>query len=150
MTPSGMQASDDRAFWAETRQWLVRLIALLIGVLGLFGASKTEDPVGYVCGLGAAIAAVAFLFVDIDRYFDGARPWRVGDFLVDSYGGLIVVGAVLLALGIAGLFLAATHPGVGYYAGLGLAIACVLAIFLNIGSYFDAQEHGGTGSSPIL
>jgi len=31
MAPSGMQAADDRALWAETRQWLVRLAALVRG-----------------------------------------------------------------------------------------------------------------------
>ncbi|HWK43183.1 MAG TPA: hypothetical protein VNT30_00575 [Stellaceae bacterium] len=147
MAPSGMQAADDRALWAETRQWLVRLAALVIGVAGLFGAAGTEDPIGYICGLGAAIAAVVFLFIDIDRYFDGAPPWRLGDFLVDSVEALIVVVVLLLVLAVAGLFLAARFPGVGYYAGLGLAVASIVAIFLNIGAYFDAAEHGGTGST---
>jgi hypothetical protein len=147
MAVSDLQGDGDRVFWVDLRRWTIRLAALLVGLAGLFGASETEDTVGYFCGLGVALAAAAFLFLDIKRYFDGAPDWRLGDFLVDDFEALPIAVALLVVLAIGGLFLAAEEPGVGYYAGLGLTLGCVIAIFLDIRACFDAAERDRNGSA---
>ena len=56
--------------------WITNGIVGVIGILGLFVASRATDSTFYSLGLIVFVLAVAFIFYSIRRAFDeaGARP----------------------------------------------------------------------------
>jgi hypothetical protein len=57
-------------------RWVTNGIVGVIGILGLFVASRATDDIFYAMGLIVFVIAVAFIFYSIRRAFDeaGARP----------------------------------------------------------------------------
>jgi len=57
-------------------KWITNGIVGVIGLLGLFVASRATDDTFYAVGLIVFVLAVAFIFYSIRRAFDeaGARP----------------------------------------------------------------------------
>jgi hypothetical protein len=57
-------------------RWITNGIIGVIGILGLFVASRATDNTFYYLGLIVFVIAVAFIFYSIRRAFDeaGARP----------------------------------------------------------------------------
>jgi hypothetical protein len=57
-------------------RWVANSIVGVIGLLGLFVASRATDNTFYAMGLIVFVLAVAFIFYSIRRAFDeaGARP----------------------------------------------------------------------------
>jgi hypothetical protein len=57
-------------------RWITNGIVGVIGILGLFVASRATDDIFYAMGLIVFVIAVAFIFYSIRRAFDeaGARP----------------------------------------------------------------------------
>jgi hypothetical protein len=57
-------------------RWVANVIVGVIGLLGLFVASRATDNTFYAMGLIVFVLAVAFIFYSIRRAFDeaGARP----------------------------------------------------------------------------
>ena len=86
--------------------------------------------------LGAAAIAIAFL--RLKRRFDGA-PTRWERFLlVDDTRNLWLVIAVVVALGLAGLFVAAAEQeGSLHVAGVALFATSGLIVFLSLKNVFD-------------
>lgn len=142
-----VESTVNQAFWHGVRLAVGRAIVVVIGLAGLFGAADATDGAGYGCGIGAFIAACLVLFLEIKRHFDGVPPLAPDDLLIDDFGTL-ALGLPLLGLfGIACLFLAAgAEGGVGYYAGLGGAIAAFLVGLASIKACFDrAETHSAVG-----
>jgi hypothetical protein len=57
-------------------RWVANVIVGVIGLLGLYVASRATDNTFYAMGLIVFVLAVAFIFYSIRRAFDeaGARP----------------------------------------------------------------------------
>jgi hypothetical protein len=57
-------------------RWVANVIVGVIGLLGLYVASRATDDTFYAMGLIVFVLAVAFIFYSIRRAFDeaGARP----------------------------------------------------------------------------
>ncbi len=57
-------------------RWVINVIVGVIGLLGLYVASRATDNTFYAMGLIVFVLAVAFIFYSIRRAFDeaGARP----------------------------------------------------------------------------
>ena len=57
-------------------KWVINVIVGVIGLLGLYVASRATDNTFYAMGLIVFVLAVAFIFYSIRRAFDeaGARP----------------------------------------------------------------------------
>lgn len=58
---------------ADLRNWLAVLVAVLIGVGGLFYAAKGEVPGAYTLGLGVFAVAVVVVIITIRRALDEAE-----------------------------------------------------------------------------
>jgi hypothetical protein len=136
-----MDPAANQEFWRGVRLAVRRAIVVVVGLMGLVGASGAADPAGYHCGLGAFVAACLILFLETKRHFDGLPPLAPGDLLIDDFGTLWVGLPLLGLFGIACLFVAAGQQGgTGYYAGLGGAIAAFLMALGSIKACFDRAE----------
>jgi hypothetical protein len=121
--------------------WLQLVVLAFLALLGAFFASANRDPGDYACGLILAVAAVLLLFFCIKAYFDG-NPVFLGNFLlVDDTANLVLAIVIFAALGLAGVFAAASAGGGGLYVG-GIALFAVsaLAILLSMKRVFDALD----------
>jgi hypothetical protein len=135
------QGAVNRDFWHGVRWVIGRVIIVIVGLAGLFGASDAVDAAGYACGMGAFIAACLVLFLEIKRHFDGLPPLAPDDLLIDDFGTLGFGLPMLGLFGIACLFLAsASGRGAGYYAGLAGAVAAFLVGLGSIKACFDRAE----------
>jgi hypothetical protein len=124
------------AFWAQLA------VLAVLAILGAFFASAAFEPGDYACGLILTVAAILLLFLCTKAYFDG-NPLFFGDFLlVDDVANLVLAIVVFVALGLAGIVLAASVGAGGLYAG-GVALFAVsaLAILLSMKRVFDNLEH---------
>ena len=67
--------------------WIANGIVGVIGLLGLYVASRATDDTFYAMGLIVFVLAVAFIFYSIRRAFDeaGARPRGPGDTAAHSH-----------------------------------------------------------------
>lgn len=125
--------------WALT--WLGIGLWGLIAVLALFGAAEASSHGAYVCALLAAAGALAMVLVNLKRYLDGKMPRILPDVLVSRVESLMVLIPVMAALGVVGLFLAASARSGGVeYAGYGLFLAACITVFLSIKNCFDTAE----------
>ena len=68
-------------------RWVINVIVGVIGLLGLFVASRATDNTFYAIGLIVFVIAVAFIFYSIRRAFDeaGARPRGPADTAAHSH-----------------------------------------------------------------
>ena len=132
-------AAGERVGWGELWRWFAPwlggagLVALCL--LGLFVASRAADDATYAGGFAAAAIAVVALAWRIRGGFQGRRG---GALLVEDSDALVVLVAVLVVLGLLGLFLAARgeEPMV-IYGGYGLFIGALIMISWNVKHYFD-------------
>jgi hypothetical protein len=119
-------------FWAE----LVVLGALAIA--GGYFASHGGGPGDYATGLVLGMAAIALAFLRLKRRFDGAPTKWERFLLVDDTRNLWLVIAVFVALGLAGLFVAAAEQeGSLHVAGVALFATSGLIVFLSLKNVFD-------------
>lgn len=149
MAQLGMDPAQDREFWHGVLSGLRWAFFVVVGLVGLLAASEAEDPGDYACGLGVFIAMTALIFWEAKRHFDGAPPPTIHDLVIEDMRTLMIGLPLLLALGLAGLFLAADAGGSGgYYGGLGLAVGAVLVAFLSLKASFDSAEDSQGSSVP--
>ncbi len=133
----------DREFWMGVRLFVGRSVLGGIGLLGLFTASHAESGATYTAGLALFGFAVAILFFEIDRFFDGRPSLFMGTkgLVASTNDDLLVLlpGRVVMIL--AGLFLAArAEENAGYAMGLGVAGVSLVMVFLDLKGVFDRLD----------
>jgi len=124
--------------------WLVGALLAFSALFGFFTASGAEDNGTYAAGFVTAGLSLVALGWCVKRYFDR----RAEDFaqsidvviLVEQTDSLLVLIALLVALGIGGLFLCAYAEGAASNAGFALFVVSLIFIFWNLKHYFDMRE----------
>jgi hypothetical protein len=139
-------AGEERVGWGELWRWfapwLGGALLMLIGLLGLFVASRAEDNGTYISGFAAAvIAALAFIWRLRAAFAGDSRGGLLPPLLVEHGEALAILVTVLVVLGFFGLFLAARGPEpMVTYGGYGLFLGALVMIFWNVKHYFDRLE----------
>jgi small-conductance mechanosensitive channel len=114
-----------------------------LAILGGYAASRGE-PGDYATGLILAIAAIALAFFRLKRRFDDAPTDWLHFLLVDDMRNLGLVIAVFVALGLAGLFIAAASvSGSLHVAGVALFATSAVVVFLSLKNVFDTLDRRG-------
>jgi hypothetical protein len=131
-----------RELWHWFAPWLGGALLVAVGLLGLFVASRAEDDATYAGGFAAAAVAALTLIWRIRVGFDGdGRGAFLPSLLVDEGNALVLLLAVLVVLGLFGLFLAAQgREPMAIYGGYGLFAGALIMIFWNVKHYFDRLE----------
>jgi hypothetical protein len=129
-----------REYWAWFGSWAELVVLGTLAILGGYAASRGE-PGDYATGLILAIAAIALAFFRLKRRFDGAPTDWPHFLLVDDMRNLALVIAVFVALGLAGLFIAAaSEAGSLHVAGIALFAASGIVVFLSLKNVFDTLD----------
>ncbi|HTT79196.1 MAG TPA: hypothetical protein VMF86_05910 [Stellaceae bacterium] len=135
---AGDIGTDEPEIGAWIAFWVQVAVLALLAILGAFFASAAFDPGNYACGLILTIAAILLLLLCIKGYFDGNPLYFGGFLLVDDMPNLVLAIVVFVALGLGGVFTAASVGGGGLYvAGVALFAVSALAILLSMRCVFD-------------
>jgi len=131
--------------------WLTGVLLAGATLLGFFTASGAEGPDTYAAGLvTAGLALVALGWLVKGAFDDRTVRWPL-KILVERPESLVLLVALLTAIGIGGLFLAADAHGAAKTAGYALFVVCLLVIAWNLKHYYDRtdsrQRNGGGAPS---
>jgi hypothetical protein len=125
-------------FWAELG------VFGLLAIAGGYFASHGGGSGDYATGLVLGVAAIALAFLRLKRRFDGGPTSWERFLLVDDTRNLALVIAVFVALGLAGLFVAAAErDGSLHVAGVALFATSGLIVFLSLKNVFDNLDRRG-------
>ncbi|MBU6507458.1 MAG: hypothetical protein KGQ82_08160 [Alphaproteobacteria bacterium] len=129
-----------RGIWIWIAPWLAGALLGGAALLGVFTASGAHDGDTYAVGLFTAGLALVALVWLVKRSVDGpARGWSF-DLLVEQPESLLVLIALLAAIGIGGLFLAADTRGAAELAGYALFVVCLVLVAWNLKHYYDRTD----------
>jgi small-conductance mechanosensitive channel len=132
-----------REYWAWFGFWAELVVLGALAIFGGYAASRGE-PGDYATGLILGIAAIALAFFRLKRRFDGAPTDWPRFLLVDDMPNLALVIAVFVALGLAGLFIAAAAlSGSLHVAGIALFATSGVIVFLSLKNVFDTLDRRG-------
>ncbi|MDE2166912.1 MAG: hypothetical protein KGJ66_11325 [Alphaproteobacteria bacterium] len=130
--------------------WLVGILLASATLFGFLTASSAGEPDTYAAGIVTGFLALVALGWLVKHSLDhGAEGWPL-TVLVDRPESLLLLIAVLTAIGIGGLFLAADTRGAPEAIGYALFIVCLLVIAWNLKHYYDrtgSARHNGRGRS---
>ena len=134
----------DREYWAWFGFWAELVMFGLLAIAGGYFASHGGGSGDYATGLVLGVAAIALAFLRLKRRFDGAPTRWDRVLLVDDTRNLVLVIAVFVALGLAGLFVAAAEAdGSLHVAGVALFATSGLIVFLSLKNVFDNLDRRG-------
>src|SRR5690348_9363041 len=126
-----------RDIWNWIAPWLLGVLLGCASLLGFLTASGAHGPETYAAGLftaGLALVALVWLVkLACDR---PPRGWPL-DILVERPESLVLLIALLSAIGVGGLFLAAYTHGSVQPAGYALFVVCLIFIGWNLKHYYD-------------
>lgn len=117
--------------------WFAGILLASATLLGFLTASGTRAPNTYAAGLVTAFLALVALAWLVKQTIDRGAEGLPFDVLVDRPESLLLLIAVLTAIGIGGLFLAANTRGTPETIGYALFVVCVLFIAWNLKHYYD-------------
>lgn len=124
--------------------WLVGALLAFSALLGFFTASGAQDDGTYAAGLVTAALSLVALGWCVKRYFDRRAENFAQNLdvviLIEQTDSLLVLIALLVALGIGGLFLCVHAEGAASNAGFALFVVSLIFIFWNLKHYFDVRE----------
>lgn len=136
--------ADLRLFWSWLRFWVQLAVLAVLVIGGAFFASKGRQPGDYQSGLMLAAAAFILAVLLVKRRLDGAPDDLASLVLVDDMRGLAFIIPLFTIAALAGLVIADAFPtDPRYFFGLGLFLASILAILLQIKHVFDRIDRGG-------
>ncbi|MGH7013900.1 MAG: hypothetical protein ACREEL_07050 [Stellaceae bacterium] len=139
-----------RDIWIWIAPWLAGVLLACATLLGFFTASGAPGPDTYAAGLATAGLAFLALVWLVKRCVDHPAEGWTFDILVDRLESLLLLVALLIAIGIGGLFLAADARGAAQSAGYALFVVCLIFIAWNLKHYYDRTDShrpGGGASS---
>ena len=132
---------DPRLFWSWLRFWVQLAVLAVLAIGGAFFASTGGQPGDYQSGLMLAAAAFVLAVLLVRRHLDGAPDDLASLVLVDDMSGLAFVIPLFAIAALAGLVIADTFQAdPRYFFGLGLFLASLLIILLQIKHVFDRGE----------
>ncbi|MDE2229626.1 MAG: hypothetical protein KGL11_11375 [Alphaproteobacteria bacterium] len=129
-----------RAIWNWVAPWFTGVLLAGATLLGFFTASGAEGPDTYAIGLvtaGLALVALGWLVKSTFDERTGRWPLKI---LAERPESLVLLVALLTAIGIGGLFLAADAHGAAKTAGYALFVVCLLVIAANLKHYYDERD----------
>lgn len=126
--------------WTWIMPWLTGALLAGAALLGVLTASHARGRDTYVVGLAVAGLALVALVGLVKRFVDGSAEDRPLDILVDRPESLLLLIALLIAIGIGGLFLAADAHGAAASAGYALFVVCLVLIAWNLKHYYDRTD----------
>ena len=133
-----------REYWAWFGFWAELVMFGLLAIAGGYFASHGGGSGDYATGLVLGVVAIALAFLRLKRHFDGAPTRWDRVLLVDDTRNLVLVIAVFVALGLAGLFVAAAEAdGSLHVAGVALFATSGLIVFLSLKNVFDNLDRHG-------
>ena len=133
-----------REYWTWFGFWAELVMFGLLAIAGGYFASHGGGSGDYATGLVLGVAAIALAFLRLKRRFDGAPTRWDRVLLVDDTRNLVLVIAVFVALGLAGLFVAAAEAdGSLHVAGVALFATSGLIVFLSLKNVFDNLDRRG-------
>ena len=133
-----------REYWTWFGFWAELVVLGLLAIAGGYFASHGGGSGDYATGLVLGVAAIALAFLRLKRRFDGAPTRWDRVLLVDDTRNLVLVIAVYVALGLAGLFVAAAEAdGSLHVAGVALFATSGLIVFLSLKNVFDNLDRRG-------
>ena len=133
-----------REYWTWFGFWAELVVLGLLAIAGGYFASHGGGSGDYATGLVLGVAAIALAFLRLKRRFDGAPTRWDRVLLVDDMRNLVLVIAVFVALGLAGLFVAAAEAdGSLHVAGVALFATSGLIVFLSLKNVFDNLDRHG-------
>jgi hypothetical protein len=133
-----------REYWTWFGFWAELVVLGLLAIAGGYFASHGGGSGDYATGLVLGVAAIALAFLRLKRRFDGAPTRWDRVLLVDDTRNLVLVIAVFVALGLAGLFVAAAEAdGSLHVAGVALFATSGLIVFLSLKNVFDNLDRRG-------
>jgi hypothetical protein len=131
-------------YWGWFGFWAELVVLGLLAIAGGYFASHGGGSGDYATGLVLGVAAIALAFLRLKRHFDGAPTRWDRVLLVDDTRNLVLVIAVFVALGLAGLFVAAVEAdGSLHVAGVALFATSGLIVFLSLKNVFDNLDRRG-------
>jgi len=135
---------SDQGYWAWFGFWAELVMFGLLAIAGGYFASHGGGSGDYATGLVLGVTAIALAFLRLKRHFDGAPTRWDRVLLVDDTRNLVLVIAVYVALGLAGLFVAAAEAdGSLHVAGVALFATSGVIVFLNLKNVFDTLDRRG-------
>ncbi len=129
--------------------WFVGALLGGVTLLGLLTASHAPTGDAYAAGLVAAALGFIALIWLVKRSIDGPVRSPSPGVFVERLDSLLLLIALLTAIGIGGLFLAAYTRGPTEIAGYALFAVCVLMVAGNVKHYYDrtASRRSGDGGA---
>ena len=129
-----------REIWNWIAPWLAGVLLGCASLLGFVTASGAGGPDTYATGLFTAGLALVALIWLVKRACDRpARGWAF-DISVQRPESLLLLVALLVSIGIGGLFLAADAHGAAESAGYALFVVCLLFIAWNLKHHYDQMD----------
>ncbi|HEV2263475.1 MAG TPA: hypothetical protein VGR79_02970 [Stellaceae bacterium] len=126
-----------RDIWNWIVPWLLGVLLGCASLLGFLTASGARGPDTYAAGLFTAGLALFALIWLVKHVCDHpVRGWPF-DILVERPDSLLLLIALLSAIGVGGLFLAADARGAVESAGYALFVVCLVFIGWNLKHHYD-------------
>ncbi|MGH7000847.1 MAG: hypothetical protein ACREEA_05015 [Stellaceae bacterium] len=131
-----------RDIWSWIAPWLLGVLLGCASLLGFLTASGARAPDTYAAGLfTAGLALVALIWLVKQACVHPAPGWPF-DILVERPESLLLLIALLSAIGVGGLFLAAGARGAAESAGYALFVVCLVFIGWNLKRHYDRIDSG--------
>lgn len=121
-------------------RWIAGTGIGLLGLLGLYSASRASSDGGYWLGILLFVAAVLIEFRLIKDHFDGVPDDRLLELWPRQTRSGWIMAIVLAVVGLIGLFVGATGDHALYWFGIALFGACCVLGLLALKAIFDARE----------
>jgi len=126
-----------RDIWNWIAPWLLGVLLGCASLLGFLTASGARGPDTYAVGLfTAGLALVALIWLVRHACDRPPHSWPL-DILVERSESLLLLIALLSAIGVGGLFLAANARGAAESAGYALFVVCLVFIGWNLKHHYD-------------
>src|SRR5262249_28274260 len=106
-SPNSPRDGLGREYWAWFGFWAELVVLGALAILSGYAASRGGAPGDSPTGLILSLTSIGLAFFRLKRRFDGAPTDCPHFLLVDDMRNLVLVTAVFLVLGLAGLFVAA-------------------------------------------
>ncbi|MGB8183141.1 MAG: hypothetical protein WCF13_12300 [Stellaceae bacterium] len=126
-----------RDIWTWVAPWLAGVLLACGTLLGFFTAAGAHGRDTYAAGFFTASLTLIALVWLVKRSCDRPIHGLLIDIRIERPESLLLLLALLAAIGIGGLFLAADAHGAAKSAGYTLFVVCLLFIAWNLKHYYD-------------
>jgi hypothetical protein len=129
-----------RDIWNWIAPWLLGVLLGCASLLGFLTASGARGADTYAAGLFTAGLALVALIWLVKLAYDRPARGLPFDIFVERPESLLLLIALLTAIGVGGLFLAADARGAAESAGYALFVVCLVFIGWNLKHHYDQLD----------